>query len=51
MWLEDSFGSGCRVKMAASFWNNIRGRHGSGGMAAAFFLDKHLALGPKLPLR
>jgi hypothetical protein len=46
MWLEDHFGSGSmlqrneRVKLAASFWNNIGAGMVIGGMAAAFFLDK-----------
>jgi hypothetical protein len=29
-----------RVKLAASFWNNIGAGMVIGGMAAAFFLDK-----------
>src|SRR5262249_54818482 len=46
MWLEDHFGNGSmlqrneRVKLAASFWNNIGAGMVIGGMAAAFFLDK-----------
>jgi hypothetical protein len=46
MWLEDHFGSGSmlqrneRVKLAASFWNNVGAGMVIGGMAAAFFLDK-----------
>jgi hypothetical protein len=46
MWLEDHFGGGSmlqrneRVKLAASFWNNIGAGMVVGGMAAAFFLDK-----------
>ncbi len=46
MWLEDHFGSGSmlqrneRVKLAASFWNNIGAGMVIGGMAGAFFLDK-----------
>ena len=46
MWLEDHFGSGSvlqrneRVKLAASFWNNIGAGLVIGGIAAAFFLDK-----------
>jgi hypothetical protein len=46
MWLEDHFGNGSmlqrneRVKMAASFWNNIGAGMVLGGIAAAFFLDK-----------
>jgi len=44
--LEDHFGNGSmlqrneRVKLAASFWNNIGAGMVIGGMAAAFFLDK-----------
>jgi hypothetical protein len=46
MRLEDHFGTGStlqrneRVKLAASFWNNIGAGMVIGGMAAAFFLDK-----------
>jgi hypothetical protein len=46
MWLEDHFGNGSmlqrneRVKLAASFWNNIGSAMVIGGIAAAFFLDK-----------
>jgi hypothetical protein len=44
MWLEDHFGSGLqrneRVKLAASFWNNVGAGMVIGGMAAAFFLEK-----------
>ena len=46
MWLEDHFGNGSmlqrneRVKLAASFWNNIGAGMVLGGIAAAFFLDK-----------
>jgi hypothetical protein len=46
MWLEDHFGSDSllqrneRVKLAASFWNNVGAGMVIGGMAAAFFLDK-----------
>ena len=42
MWLEDHFGSSSmlqrneRVKLAASFWNNIGAGMVIGGMAAAF---------------
>ena len=42
MWLEDHFGNGSilqrneRVKLAASFWNNIGAGMVIGGMAAAF---------------
>jgi hypothetical protein len=46
MWLEDHFGNSSslqrneRVKLAASFWNNIGAGMVIGGIAAAFFLDK-----------
>jgi hypothetical protein len=46
MWLEDHFGSGSilqrneRVKLAASFWNNIGVGMVIAGMASAFFLEK-----------
>jgi hypothetical protein len=46
MWLEDHFGSSSvlqrneRVKLAASFWNNIGVGMVIAGIAAAFFLDK-----------
>jgi hypothetical protein len=46
MRLEDHFGNGSilqrneRVKLAASFWNNIGAGMVIGGIAAAFFLDK-----------
>ena len=44
MWLEDHFGSGSqrneRVKLAASFWNNVGAGMVIGGLAAAFFLDR-----------
>jgi hypothetical protein len=46
MWLEDHFGSDSvlqrneRVKLAASFWNNIGAGMAIGGVAAAFFLGK-----------
>jgi hypothetical protein len=46
MRLEDHFGSGStlqrneRVKLAASFWNNVGAGMVIGGMAAAFFLEK-----------
>jgi hypothetical protein len=46
MWLEDHFGSGSslqrneRVKLAASFWNNVGAGMVIGGVAAAFFLEK-----------
>ena len=45
-WLENHFGTSSmlqrneRVKLAASFWNNIGAGMVIGGMAAAFFLDK-----------
>jgi hypothetical protein len=44
--LEDHFGSGStlqrneRVKLAASFWNNVGAGMAIGGMAGAFFLEK-----------
>src|ERR1700755_2275193 len=46
MRLDDYFGNGSilqrneRVKLAASFWNNIGAGMVIGGIAAAFFLDK-----------
>jgi hypothetical protein len=44
MGLEDHFGSGSqrneRIKLAASFWNNVGAGMVIVGMAAAFFLDK-----------
>jgi hypothetical protein len=46
MRLEDHFGSSStvqrneRVRLAASFWNNVGAGMVIGGMAAAFFLDK-----------
>ena len=46
MWLEDHFGNGSmlqrneRVKLAASFWNNVGAGMVIGGMAAAFFLER-----------
>jgi hypothetical protein len=46
MWLEDHFGNGSilqrneRVKLAASFWNNIGAGMVIGGVAAALFLDR-----------
>ena len=46
MRLDDHFGNGSilqrneRVKLAASFWNNIGAGMVIGGIAAAFFLDK-----------
>jgi hypothetical protein len=36
-----------RVKLAASFWNNVGAGMVIGGMAGAFFLDSYQALGPK----
>jgi hypothetical protein len=55
MWLEDHFGSGlqrnARVKLAASFWNNVGAGMVIGGMAAAFFWTSRSGPGPKLPLR
>ena len=44
--LQDHFGSSStvqrneRVKLAASFWNNVGAGMVIGGMAGAFFLDK-----------
>ena len=46
MWLEGHFESSStlqrneRVKLAASFWNNVGAGMVIGGMAGAFFLDK-----------
>jgi hypothetical protein len=46
MLLDDHFGSASteqrneRVKLAASFWNNVGAGMVIGGMAAAFFLEK-----------
>ena len=46
MRLDDHFGTGStlqrneRVKLAASFWNNVGAGMVIGGMAGAFFLDK-----------
>jgi hypothetical protein len=46
MRLDDHFGSGStlqrneRVKLAATFWNNVGAGMVIGGMAGAFFLDK-----------
>jgi hypothetical protein len=46
MRLEEHFGSSStvqrneRVKLAASFWNNVGAGMVVGGMAGAFFLDK-----------
>jgi hypothetical protein len=54
MWLEDHFGSGSmlqrneRVKLAASFWNNVGAGMVIGGMAAAFFLDKPQGIWTKI---
>jgi len=51
--LEEHFESGStlqrneRVKLAASFWNNVGAGMVIGVMAAAFFLDSRLAPGPK----
>jgi len=36
-----------RVKLAASFWNNVGAGMVIGGMAGAFFLDKPPGAGPK----
>ena len=58
MRLDDHFGSGStlqrneRVKLAATFWNNVGAGMVIAGMAGAFFLDKPPgALGPKSVLR
>jgi hypothetical protein len=57
MWLEDHFGNGSilqrneRVKLAASFWNNIGAAMVIGGIAAAFFLRSRKALGRSSALR
>jgi hypothetical protein len=44
MWLEDHFGSGSqrneRVKLAASFWNNVGAGMVIGGMAAGVLLGQ-----------
>ena len=46
MWLEDHFGSDStlqrneRVKLAASFWNNIGAGMVIGGLAASTLLDQ-----------
>ena len=48
MLLDDHFGSRStvqrneRVKLAASFWNNVGAGMVLGGMAGAFFLDRPL---------
>jgi hypothetical protein len=55
--LEDHFGSGStlqrneRVKLAASFWNNVGAGMVIGGMAAAFFLDKPSGTWTKIGMR
>jgi hypothetical protein len=55
--LEDHFGSGStlqrneRVKLAASFWNNVGAGMVIGGMAAAFFLDKPSGMWARSVLR
>jgi hypothetical protein len=54
MRLEDHFGNGSilqrneRVKLAASFWNNIGAGMVIGGIAAAFFLDKPQGIWTKI---
>ena len=56
MRLDDHFGSSStvqrneRVKLAASFWNNVGASMVFGGMAAAFFWRSLLAPGPKSAL-
>ena len=39
-----------RVKLAASFWNNVGAGMVFGGIAGAFFLEGPLAPGPKSAL-
>jgi hypothetical protein len=39
-----------RVKLAASFWNNVGAGMVIGGMAAAFFLDKPSGVWTKLSI-
>ena len=57
MRLDDHFGSGStlqrneRVKLAASFWNNVGAGMVIVGMAGHFSQISHLALGPKSVLR
>ena len=54
MRLEDHFGSSStvqrneRVRLAASFWNNVGAGMVIGGMAAAFFLDKPAGVWTKI---
>jgi hypothetical protein len=57
MRLDDHFGSGStlqrneRVKLAATFWNNVGAGMVIGGMAGAFFLDKPPGAWAKTVLR
>ena len=54
MRLDDHFASSStvqrneRVKLAASFWNNVGASMVFGGMAAAFFLEKPPGAWPKI---
>ena len=54
MLLDDHFGSRStvqrneRVKLAASFWNNVGAGMVLGGMAGAFFLDRPLGAWTKV---
>ena len=54
MRLDDHFGSGSmvqrneRVRLAASFWNNVGAGMVIGGVAAAFFLDKPTGVWTKI---
>lgn len=54
MRLDDHFGSSStvqrneRVKLAASFWNNVGASMVFGGMAGAFFLEKPPGVWPKI---
>jgi hypothetical protein len=54
MRLDDHFGSSStvqrneRVKLAASFWNNVGASMVFGGMAGAFFLEKPPGAWPKI---
>jgi hypothetical protein len=53
MWLEDHFGSGlqrnARVKLAASFWNNVGAGMVIGGMACAAVRKDCSAAAPGRP--
>ena len=54
MRLDDHFGSSStvqrneRVKLAASFWNNVGAGMVFGGMAGAFFLERPPGAWPKI---